>query len=414
MVLAVRSFLRVPLVVACAVSLLTSVTPVQANRFPAPDPPATSPPVTRFALTASWPMSGHDAAQSYADPVGSIAPASVPLVHLRWQADGLTPQIESGGTVYATDATGRVSALESATGTSRYKFQTTGVVGIAYQDPLLYFNRSSEIRFVDAKTANWNHTATDTLNNLVSSFESVIVSGPRVYTGAGPAAAGSLARYYAFDALTGRQLWQRDGSATSVPCLSGNTLYLSFGNIGNADSYLLDPAIGFERHLLKSLGATQWNASGSTIYASVLSGGGGSLRASIRAYTGSGHVKFVAHDVLFGAALPDMLFGIVPGAVDARSAADGHRLWRSQVPGLVSITLGSVAVSGNLVIVQAADGRISLLDRDTGATLMKLRPPFAGAGASNLLVGGGIIFESVGKAIKGGKAGPPTLLAFGP
>ena len=42
-------------------------------------------------------MAGHDAGQSYADRLGSIVPSAIPLMHLRWQAPGLTPQVEAAG-----------------------------------------------------------------------------------------------------------------------------------------------------------------------------------------------------------------------------------------------------------------------------------------------------------------------------
>jgi hypothetical protein len=107
------------------------------------------------------------------------------------------------------------------------------------------------------------------------------------------------------------------------------------------------------------------------------------------------------------------MFGVTPGAIDARSAVDGHRLWRTAVPGLASVALGSVAVMGNLVFAQAPDGRISVLDVASGALVRVLKPPTPGANASNLLVGDGEIYESVSRKLPGGKFGPPTLLAFG-
>jgi hypothetical protein len=189
---------------------------------------------------------------------------------------------------------------------------------------------------------------------------------------------------------------------------------VSYGAIGSADSYAIDAANGYQFRKLKKLGAIQWNAAGDRVYASVLAGPPDRLRASVRAYDRFGKLQWVGTNILLGAALPEIMFGIAPGAVDARSALDGHRLWKTLLPGLSSISAGTLAVSGDLVVVQEDDGRIDLLNRDTGVLLRTLKPPFAATAARNLIVGGGIIFESVKPSRQGGTSGQTTLLAFGP
>ena len=385
---------------------VSSATPAIAQAVPTPA-------LTGYSLSAAWPMAGHDPRQSYADALGSILPGAVPLLHLRWQAQGLTPQVEAQGVVYSLDASGNVESLDTAAGRPRFRYQSPGVVGLAYQSPYLYINRSSEIRIVDAATGNWSNSATDTTGGATPSFSSLIVSGGQIFTGAG-ASQASTAQFYAFDAQSGNKIWQYPGSYTSTPCLAYGTLYVSFGAFGNADSYAVDAANGYLLRELKHLGAIQWDAAGDGVYASVLAGSTDRLRASVRAYDRFGKLRWVAHDILFGAALPTIMFGIAPGAVDARSAEDGHRLWKAELPGLNSVSTGTVAVSGNLVVVQSSDGLIRLLDRDTGSLLRTLRPPFAATAARNLLIGGGIIFESVKPVLPGGTTGPTTLLAFGP
>ncbi|MDB5058932.1 MAG: hypothetical protein JWO59_2404 [Chloroflexi bacterium] len=377
-------------------------------------PRVNAPVTTTYSLSASWQMVGHDAGQSYADAVGSIAPTSLPFLHVRWQATGQTPRIEAAGLVYTLSADGHVSALDAVRGTVRHQYQSTNVQGLASRGPLIYLNRRSEIRIVAAATADWTHSATDSAGTQAAAFDSFVLSGGTLFTGVGPDSASTLSRYYAFDANTGKQLWQRSGSFSSVPCVADGIVFLGFGGMGTGDSYLLDSATGAVRKVLKNLGTAQWHAAGGSIYASILRGGGSSLRASIRAYDRFGNVKWTAHDILFGAALPGTLFGITPGAVDARSAIDGHRLWKSLIPGLQSVGLGSLVVTGNLVLVQAVDGRISILDRDDGHLLRVLKPPFSGSAAGDLIVGGGIIFESLSQPQSGGKAGPSVLLAFGP
>ena len=278
-------------------------------------------------------MVGHDPGQSYGDALGSIVPGAIPLLHLRWQAQGFTPQAESGGVLYAIDANAHVESFDAPMGTLRRAYQTPDVVGLAYQSPYLYMNRLSEIRIVDAATAGWSNTATDASGSAVPSFSSVIVSGRQIFTGAGAASATTLAAFYAFDALSGSKIRQHPGSFTSIPCLSYGTLYVSFGAFGSADSYALDAANGFQFRHLKKLGAIQWNASGDSVYASVLTGPPDRLRAAVKAYDCFGKPKWVGHDILFGAALPGSMYGIAPGAVDARSAVDGHRPRKAALPG---------------------------------------------------------------------------------
>ncbi len=390
---------------------LNAATPIATGPAAGASP---TPIVTHYSLAAAWPMAGHDPGQSFADVLGSVVPGAVPLLHLRWQAQGLVPQIEAGGLLYAINANSQVESLDAAGGTVGRTYQSPGVVGLAYQAPYLYVNRSSEIRIVDAATAGWSNSATDSVGDATPTFSSLIVSGRQIFTGSGPASPTSLASFYSFDAQSGNKLWQHPGSFTSTPCLAYGTLYVSYGPFGSMDTYVIDAANGFQFREFKKLGAIQWNAAGDRVYASVLSGPPDRLRASVRAYDRFGKPRWVAHNILFGAALPEMMFGIAPGGVDARSALDGHRLWRTDLPGLNAISSGTVAVSGDLIVVQADDGVLRLLDRDTGLLVRTLKPPFVATLARNLLVGGGIIFESVTPVHPGGKAGPATLLAFGP
>ena len=394
-----RSLVVLPIAVSSATPAIAQVVPTPA--------------LTGYSLSAAWPMAGHDPGQSYADAFGSVLPGAVSLLHLRWQAQGVTPQVEAQGVVYSLDADGNVESLDTAAGRPRLRYQSTGVIGLAYQPPYLYVNRSSEIRIVDAATGNLTSSATDNTGGATPSFSSLIVSGRQIFTGAG-ASQASTTQFYAFDAQSGNKIWQFPGSYTSTPCLAYGTLYVSYGAFGSADSYAIDAANGYLLREIKHLGAIQWDAAGDGVYASVLAGSTDRLRASVRAYDRFGKLRWVAHDILFGAALPTIMFGIAPGAVDARSAVDGHRLWKTVLPGLSSVSTGTVAVSGSLVVVQSADGLIRLLDRDTGTLLRTLRPPFAASAARNLLVGGGIIFESVKPTLPGGSTGPTTLLAFGP
>ncbi|MGH2411020.1 MAG: hypothetical protein ACRDGS_11715, partial [Chloroflexota bacterium] len=191
------------------------------------------------------------------------------------------------------------------------------------------------------------------------------------------------------------------------------SVYLSFGSFGSGDTDVVNATTGAVRKVLHDLGTAQWHTSGNRLYASVLHGSGNNLTASVRAYTLGGKPLWVGHDVLFGAALPDRMFGVTATAVDARSAVDGHRLWKRVIPGLHAIAPGSVAIVGKLLLVQAQSGTITLLDTDTGALLGALHPPSPASAAGNLIAGDGLIYESVTIKAAAGSPAKPELLAFG-
>lgn len=358
-------------------------------------------------------MVGHDAGQSFADPAWAGSASAAPRLRLRWAAVGIAPAIESGGTLYGLTSDQKVVAFDPRTGAARHRYLSVGVQGLAQAGRLVYFNLGSQVRYVDDQTADWKHTATDKEGNLVPAITAMVVDGHFLYTGVGSRNPGSLARAYAFDAATGKIQWSYPGNLSSIPCLAGNNLYLSFGSFGAGDSEVLDAATGTVRQVLRGLGTAQWHASGTRVYASVLAGSGNNLTASVRAYTLSGTLLWVGHDVLFGAALPNRMFGVTPTAIDARSALDGHRIWRRTIPGLRAIAPGAVAVAGNLVLVQAQNGGITVLNAGNGHLLTVLRPPVPSSAAGNLIVGNGLVYESITPRATGAKKPSLELLAFG-
>lgn len=398
----------------------TSPSATSTPAMPRPTPrPAAASPITPIAGIAprrillgatTWPMPGHDPQQSFADPLESITLSSVASLHLRWQRASAVPAISVGATVYArsTDA-GRIIALSGVTGTVLHRFLSTGVLTIAYAHHLLYFNRGSEIRFVDPVTAAWHHTVVDRRGTRLAAFNSVVVGDTLGFTGV--SASGSrLPRYYAFDPLTGQTLWWRPAVSSSTPCLVGDTLYISVGTrLGSGDSYLLDARTGRVRRVLRGLGTAQWHAAGGRVYAAVLRGTIAALHPFINAYDGQGRLRWTADGVLFGAALPDRLVAVAPGVVDALDARDGRRLWQAGVQGLQPGAYNSgIAMAGNLIFAQASDGRITVLEAASGRQVQVLRPPFAASGADNLVLGDGEVFESVVT-----RDGTSVLLAFG-
>jgi outer membrane protein assembly factor BamB len=382
---------------------------------PVPSPTAAVSAITTdpAGMRDEWPMVGHDPGQSFADPAASMSAGSVGKLHLRWVMAGASPAIEAGGTLYALTSDQKVLALNPQTGAITHQYLSTKVQGLAHAGHLIYFNLGTEIRYVDDKTAAWNHTATDKQGTVLNAFTSLVVSGNTLLTGINVQSGSFVERVYAFDAATGKTIWSIQGNLSSVPAVVGNSVYLGFGGFGSGDTDVIDAATGKVLKVLHGLGTAQWHGGGNRLYASVLHGSGNNLTASVRAYTLSGKLLWVGHDVLFGAALPDRMFGVTPDAIDARSAVDGHRLWKRSIPGLHAIAPGSVVIAGKLLLIQAQSGSISILNAETGVLLGVLRPPTSGMIAGNLLVGDGLIFESVTAKALSGKPTKPELLAFG-
>jgi hypothetical protein len=72
-----------------------------------------------------------------------------------------------------------------------------------------------------------------------------------------------------------------------------------------------------------------------------------------------------------------------------------------------------VAVAGRLVFVQAQNGGITVLNGGNGHILTVLRPPTPSAAAGNLIVGGGLVYESITTRAAGTSKPSLELLAFG-
>ncbi len=387
--------------------------PTPIARRPTATQPAPPSPAPAVSAVDEWPMVGHDAGQSFANLAWDVSPEAAPRLRLRWVLADAAPAIDSAGTLYALTSSRKVVALNPRTGVMRHRYLSVGVQGLAHAGRLVYFNLGTEIRYVDDRTAAWNHTASAKAGNQVAAFNAVVVGGHFLYTGVGTQSAGTLSRAYAFDADTGKLLWSLPGSPSSVPCLAGGSIYVSFGSYGSGDTDVVDAVTGTVRRVLRGRGTAQWHAAGTRVYASVLAGSGNNLTASVRAYSLAGKLLWVGHDLLFGAALPNRMFGVTPTAIDARSALDGHRLWRRSIPGLHAIAPGSVAVAGSLVLVQAQSGDITILDAANGHILGVLAPPAPGVSAGSLIVGDHMIYESVSTRAVGAAHTSPELLAFG-
>ena len=392
-----------------------SVPKVGPTPIPSAGPtPAASAPGRQLVPASDWPMPGHDPGQSYALSDSGFLSTALPAFGLRWQRSGSVPAIALGGKVYAIDASsGQATAYAARDGTLAHRYRSTGVRGLAAAAGVLYINRGGEIRIVDLSTAAWHFTAVGSgRQGTAGSIGAIIAAGSSIFAGVA-AQAGVQGRAYGFDARTGRLLWAHPSGATSTPCLAVGTLFLSAGPPGAADSMLIDPTTGAVRRTLKGYGTAQWHTAGPRIYAGVLRGATGQPVLSIDAYDTQGRYRWTARGISFGAASADLVVGVAPGAAEGRSAIDGHRLWRTSIS---SVRAGfydhSVLLAGSMVIVQSADGAISVLDAASGRLLRVLRPVVPATGAADLLAASGMIYESVTYAGAGGAA-RPVLLAFG-
>jgi outer membrane protein assembly factor BamB len=279
---------------------------------------------------------------------------------------------------------------------------------------------------VNAATDAWLHTATYTGGPAAAFFSSFIVAGGRIYTGVFFQIGTYLPRYFAFDATDGHLLWSRPGNGmTTPPSPASGALYVTEQGFASQQSYAIDPARGaMVRSFPAQLG--DWHSAGARLYAMAITKVDWTRRLNVStrflAYDLSGRVIWTAPDEAFGAALPDRVFTLAPewsvgNSVTARRVVDGRLLWQATLPPSVRPAHGHIVATGGLLFVQGSDGTIAVLDASSGWLLRMLQPPFKGMLAANLLVGDGMVYESVTPRVVAANGTflpePMMTLAFG-
>ena len=290
-------------------------------------------------------------------------PTPLPTPYVRWRhttGDGVYgnagPAV-AGGTVYFGNISGKVWALDAATGHRRWRYTTGGLIdaGPAVAGGTVYvgsyghaFIGAGKVYALDAATGHlrWSYTTGSGVPGLA-------VAGGTVYAGSRDG------KVYALDAATGHLRWSRTtGDSLSAPAVAGGTVYVAtFRN--NNKVYALDAATGhFRWSQTTGDGASGPAVAGGTVYVAsdrkvyALDAATGHLRWS---YTTGGPVSD-----------PAVAGGTVcVGSnrwVYALDAATGHLRWSYTTGGRVT----GQAVAGGTVYAGSVDHKVYALDAATG------------------------------------------------
>lgn len=267
-------------------------------------------------LAGSVPMLGVDAAHTFRQP--GPPPTANPAIAWRFDTGGevYSAPALADGTLFITSKSGKLFAIDAATGKQRWSYQLGDYVvrsSPAIANGTVYVGGGFNLYALDAATGKerWRFPM------HYAGQSSPTVAGGQVFIGSQE---GFL---YAVDAATGRVNWQldTDGLVFASPAVAGNDLI-----VGTDSGTLMSIAM--------SDGHAVWRQSlDGPVYASaVIAGTTGYITAS-------------------------------NGFTYGFSTVDGTTIWRAPVGGDVSPALGD-----NVLAVAAKDGGVYGLDPRTGAT----------------------------------------------
>jgi outer membrane protein assembly factor BamB len=176
---------------------------------------------------ADWPLPGHDYDNSRTASRSTITSANVDQLEKAWSAapDGLgalsTAPIVIGDTVYLQGSSGRVAALDRATGKTRWISEATGgnigPFGVAVGDGRVFADDGSTgVIALDKRSGAvlWRHriTATKTLGVDIQPtvFGGMVFASTVPVSIGGIYAPGDRGTIYALDVRTGAERWSFD------------------------------------------------------------------------------------------------------------------------------------------------------------------------------------------------------------
>lgn len=348
------------------------------------------------ALAEDWPCFHRSP-----DRTGLSSETLVPPLVVAWQfqtggAVSSSPAIV-GGTVYFGSYDGKVYALDAATGAKKWEYATGGWIGSSpYVSNGVVFITSSDgylyALYADTGALKWSYyTGGSDVSSPVVSDGMVIwgsgypnkstyavteASGTYVWKGdtnqmvySSGAVSGTQvvigsddAYYRCYNKTTGSLIWQfltSGGIYRSVPAISGNTVYFAPGD-WDRKIYAVDLATGAQRWTF-TVPQTYWQTNSYVSTAAV----------------DSDTVYFVG--------------GCPTQKVFALDSTTGAKRWDHYIGDTSSAAYASSpAVSGGLVYVASANGRVYALDRSTGAEVWSI--PVGSSILSSVAISNGALY----------------------
>jgi len=333
-----------------------------------------------------WPMFRHDAARS-----GVTEDIVVPPLRLAWsQALDATIHISSpvvaDGVVYVgladEELGGRagVCALDAVSGRIKWRHRAATSVKNAVS---IYSNRvygatvDGNIFALNAATGkmDWSFSLGNGLDRWM--FSSLLVSDNTVYGGAGAA-------FEALDAVTGREIWRAKCvksdwiSSISSPALDRHRIFIGFNWAGGM--FALDRITGKQIWNNNKIGRNVYATpvlSDNMLYCGMLSGLLYVLNADDGAVLSNNKIgNMIATPLVSG---QNIVCGTEKGEIRMLDSRTGKELWR-QATGPANLdfypygrdlapVISSPALSGKVVYVGGADGKLRALNLEDGREL---------------------------------------------
>jgi outer membrane protein assembly factor BamB len=328
----------------------------------------------RFLVNTNWAQDGYSAGRSGLNPYENVlSPSNVSGLGLDWWrvASGSTSGFRSSpavvnGVVYAGYMNGTVNALNAATGTGKWSYNTGSMVesSPAVANGIVYVGSGNgNLYALNAATGakKWSHD----IGGVVSS--SPAVANGVVYVNSPDG------RLYALNATTGAEEWSYntgDSFPSSSPAVANGVVYTD----ATVGVYALNATTGAEEWSYSIVGST-------AVTPPAVANGGGYLGSftngtlyALNAATGAEQWSYTATGDNFTWSSPAVANGIVyaevsvphgavfGGALYALNAVTGAKEW-SYTTGY---TTGSPAVANGVVYI-GSDTGVHALNAATGA-----------------------------------------------
>jgi len=364
--------------------------------------PVTTTPAPSTGHFAAGAMFGFDAQHTgFNSAEKRLNPGNVSRLQVAWLSQAIgknyfsSPTV-SGGMVYVGTDSGRLYALDAATGQTRwstYPISTTTSANFstpAVVNGMVYFcSQDSRLYAFDAVTGHlrWSSLSDNTVRS-----SPIVVNGV-VY------ATGNEA-VYAFDAVTGHLRWVSPvGTGISPVAVANNLIYITVvGNgAGTGRVYALDLAIG-QTHWISDLitNGIDGNSSPTVANGLVYIGSGDGGLAAFDAATGK--TRWVtARTTGSTGSSPAVAQGRVylsNNQVHAFDATTGQKVWTSDTVGAFNADSTMVA-NGVVYVCSAGNNSVYALDAATGKTLW-ISPPTNGQIFTTPAVANGMVYLASG------------------
>lgn len=177
---------------------------------------------------ASWPQPGYDETNARYNPAGTGPEAPARLVWSRsFDTQSTIIPVVEDGTVYVSDESNRLTAIDARTGSTAWRFDGVSTTGpVSAGDGVVFVDDGNSLHAIDTERQEirWTFSPSEDDGTAGSGrpVEAPTVTDSTVY-----AALGVPTRVYAVDRDTGAERWQTNGDG--VACADDDAIYVSRG-----------------------------------------------------------------------------------------------------------------------------------------------------------------------------------------